>query len=31
MKILKDGILIVKGPTTSPQPMPSGINKKKDL
>ncbi len=31
MKILKDGRLIVKGPTTSSQPMPSGINKKKDL
>jgi beta-xylosidase len=28
MKILKDGTLIVIGPTTSPQPMPSGIKKK---
>jgi hypothetical protein len=28
MKILKDGRLIVEGPRTSPQPVPSGINKK---
>jgi hypothetical protein len=28
MKILKDGRLVVEGPTTKPQPMPSGIKKK---
>jgi beta-xylosidase len=28
MKILKDGKLIVEGPTTDPQPMPSGVYKK---
>jgi len=28
MKILKDGRLIVEGPTTNPQPLPSGINSK---
>lgn len=29
MKILKDGKLVVEGPTTDPQPLPSGIRKKK--
>ena len=28
MKILKDGRLVVYGPTTRPQPLPSGIQKK---
>ncbi|MGI8582297.1 MAG: glycoside hydrolase family 43 protein, partial [Chitinophagaceae bacterium] len=28
MKILKDGSLIVEGPTTAPQPLPSGARKK---
>ncbi|MGI8636286.1 MAG: glycoside hydrolase family 43 protein [Segetibacter sp.] len=28
MKILKDGRLVVEGPTTKPQPMPSGIQRK---
>jgi beta-xylosidase len=28
MKILKDGRLIVEGPTTDPQPLPSGISEK---
>ena len=28
MKILKDGRLIVEGPTTDPQPLPSGVSSK---
>jgi beta-xylosidase len=28
MKILKNGRLVVEGPTTTPQPLPSGIRKK---
>ena len=27
MKVLKDGKLVVEGPTTQPQPMPSGVKK----
>jgi beta-xylosidase len=29
MKILKDGRLVVEGPTTDPQPLPSGVAEKK--
>jgi beta-xylosidase len=28
MKIVKDGQLVVEGPTTGPQPLPSGIRKR---
>jgi hypothetical protein len=31
MKILKDGRLVVEGPTTAPQALPSGVKKSMDL
>ena len=31
MKILPNGQLVVNGPTTTPQAVPSGVNKKKEI